>query len=187
MQLRELAQKLQLGECDLNTALALEELPEGIGHTFACDCAQFLLEKAAQEEGQDWEKIYIALRTKRDWIEGLCKDEECQSEFDSMYQHAMTCWSAWDQAGREDPILFLRWEVARAVRNALSLELHTALWSARHATPIWQTQRLIWLCEVWDLCGERTPFLMRESMLPLPEPEEATLLGSDALSSLIGT
>lgn len=39
----------------------------------------------------------------------------------------------------------------------------------------WQQARLAYLCEVWAICGARTPWMVWEGKCPIPEPQECKL------------
>lgn len=200
-ELRAIADKLRDGQWDLNRVLADQDVPDLVGHTLACDCAQFFLE-GEQEAGRivdrrSWE----ALRIKRLWIEGLVDEEGCQQAYELAKEAAWECWLAWDALRGQSNVRKARsskqktdalsreladahasWEAARITKDAVHLSLSGALWAVRHVSPLWQTQRLIWLCDIWGICGDRTPFLLREGELPLPEPEQASLSHSIAFA-----
>lgn len=46
--------------------------------------------------------------------------------------------------------------------------------------PVWSRLRLLFLCEAWLACGERTPWLLLEGRCPIDEPDGASLIFSGA-------
>lgn len=183
VKLRDVAGLLRSGEMELNVLLVHKEMPSLLGHTLACDCAMYALDQEEARGASIDDGLYAGLKVKRLWTEGEMSLQACEQAHKKAGEIAMGLWQERhelrtrrdQEAAAEAARLQASWEAARIVRDALHPTLSQALWAVRGASTAWQTQRLVWLCEVWDACGDRTPFLMREGSFPLPAPDDASI------------
>jgi hypothetical protein len=204
MQLHGLVQRLQQDEWNGWDVLRWKMLPEPLMHVFASDCvARMALHEEAFGEGLH-ARFWDLLNVKRKWVAEIEDSNTLQEAREQARQLGRT-WGGLGHHGESRGRLLqgLVWSLLNdPLRAALStsvLEIKFAAWHLtddaeqkllrwemldyelsdwdlhKEREEAWQHRRILWLCEAWNLCGVRTPWLLWEDDLPFLVPQDAAL------------
>lgn len=175
----EVVKYFRSGALLLRFAIDSETFPDSLLHTFACDCAQRSL-MWERKAGIDSDKsTWKATGIKRLWIEEKKTNKELVDIHKQVRKIAeetdsSAAWAAaW--ASSDHPLLAARCAAhyGSAVPKKAGQEGPVSYdWNAEK---LWQKDRLLWLLELWDEHGEKSPELLREGNLPSPEPPHIAL------------
>lgn len=132
--------------------------PDALLHTFACDCAERVLEHRWDLEGEDHPALWDALGVKRAWLQGNASAEDVEERLggvDAMLYPlsaakgliVLPVWGAMAQCARD--------AARHAANNLSSYDAHCRC--TREDSRLWQIRRL------GDLCLEFSEHLERLS------------------------